>query len=80
MTRQPWSPPELPLFKFAEYEADVRSHLFTINLNPEAEMLTADGKFAQGYLTVEYACLSCHKDMDKEWALKKAKEVHSQDK
>jgi len=66
--------------KFADYEADVRSHLFTINLDPEAEMFTGDGKFAQGYLTVEYACLSCHKDMDKEWALEEAKEVHSQGK
>lgn len=66
--------------KFTNYEADVRSHLFTINLDSEAKMFTADGKFAQGYLTAEYACLSCHKDMDKEWALKKAKEVHSQGK
>jgi len=62
--------------KFATYEGDVRSHLFTINLDPEAEMFTVDGKLAQGYLTVEYACLSCHKDMDKEWALEEAKQVH----
>jgi hypothetical protein len=63
--------------KFTKYEADVRSHLFTINLDPEAEMFTADGKLAQGYLTVEYSCFGCHKDRDKAWALEKAKTAHS---
>ncbi|MFQ5834508.1 MAG: hypothetical protein ACE5HR_01120, partial [bacterium] len=63
--------------KFTNYEADVRSHLFTINHDHEAEMFTADGKFAQGYLTVDYTCLSCHKDRDKAWALDKAHGVHS---
>ena len=61
---------------FDAHTADVRSHLFTINLDPAAEMFTADGKLAQGYLTVEFACLSCHKNRDKDWALEKANEGH----
>ena len=59
-----------------KFEGDVRSHLFAINTDPEAKMFTADGKYAQGYLTVEYACLNCHVGQSKEWALKYAKDIH----
>jgi hypothetical protein len=66
----------------ASYTGDVRTHLFKINVDPKAEMFkTVDenGKkstFAQGYLTVEYACLSCHGSRDKAWAAKNAKGLH----
>lgn len=79
-----------------KYEADVRSHMARINIDPKAEMfykearLDKEGKpvmdkegkpvmdeFAKGYLTVEFSCLYCHKDRDKEWAAAKAKGIHS---
>lgn len=63
--------------KRSTYEGDVRTHLFKINTAPDAKMFTADGKYANGYLTVEFACLGCHKDKDKNWALKYAKGIHS---
>jgi len=62
--------------ELAAHTADVRSHLLTINLDPAAEMFTADGKLAQGYLTVEFACLGCHKNRDKDWAIEKANAGH----
>jgi hypothetical protein len=63
--------------KRSTYEADVKTHLFKINIAPDAKMFTEDGKYANGYLTVEFACLGCHKDKDKGWALKYAKGIHS---
>lgn len=59
-----------------KFEGDIKSHLFAINTDPQAKMFTADGKYAQGYLTVEYACLNCHVGQSKEWALKYAEDIH----
>lgn len=54
------------------YMADVSSHLFRINTSVNAEFIYVDpedGKeYANPYITLEYACLTCHKDKDKEWA------------
>ncbi|MBU1137927.1 MAG: hypothetical protein KKA76_03010, partial [Proteobacteria bacterium] len=65
------------------YIGDVRTHIFKINTDPKAEMFkTVEEKgkkstFAQGYVTLEYACLSCHASRDKNWAAGKAKGFHS---
>jgi predicted CXXCH cytochrome family protein len=57
----------------SQYEGDIRTHLFAISIDPNAKIFTDDGKYvAGGYVTVEYACLGCHKDKDREWALKYA--------
>jgi len=59
------------------FEADVKTHLFRINPDPEAPMFTEDGKYAMGYLTLEYACLPCHADRDVDWAAEHAREAHT---
>ncbi|OGL60355.1 MAG: hypothetical protein A3J27_01410 [Candidatus Tectomicrobia bacterium RIFCSPLOWO2_12_FULL_69_37] len=59
----------------AKYEADIRSHLYKINLDPSASMFTPDGKFAKGFLTVEYACLNCHGGRSKDWAIEASKKA-----
>ncbi len=56
------------------YKGDVRSHLFRINTDSTAEMFSAQGS-ANGYLTLEYACLPCH-DKTKGWAARWADKVH----
>ncbi len=66
----------------ASYTGDVRTHLFKINTDKDADMFMTvkdEGKkstFARGFVTVEYACLSCHGSRDKAWAAKKAKDFH----
>ncbi len=60
----------------AEYVGDVRSHLFGINTDPDAEMFNAEGNLANGYLTLEYTCLQCHSTKDKEWAAAAASAIH----
>lgn len=61
-------------------DGDIKSHLFRINTSPEAELLTDDGKYANGYLTVEWSCGSCHSARSTEWASKYAeKNIHSLD-
>jgi hypothetical protein len=59
------------------YEGDVHSHLFRINTSASAEMFTEDGAFANGYLTLEYTCLTCHSSESKAWAAEYASQVHS---
>lgn len=58
------------------YKADIRSHLFRINTDSTAEMFTADGKFANGYLTLGFVCLQCHVSEDVGWAARHADEIH----
>ncbi len=63
--------------KKAQFEGDVRTHIFTINTDPKAKMFTDDGKFAVGgYVTLDFACLNCHKNQDLQWASGKAKGMH----
>lgn len=66
----------------ASYTGDIRTHIFKINTDANADMfmeITEKGKsslFAKGFLTVEYACLSCHGGRDKAWAAKNARNLH----
>ena len=60
----------------AKFTGDVREHLFKINTDPTAKMFSDDGKFANGYLTLEWTCLKCHNDKDKAWAGQYAKGIH----
>lgn len=65
----------------SDYQADVRSHLFRMNLSGDAQFIytdPADGKqYANPYLTLEYVCLPCHEDEDKAWAAEHAPEAMS---
>lgn len=67
----------------ASYTGDVRSHLFKINPAADANMFKeieekgVKSTVAKGFVTVEYACLSCHGSRDKSWAAGKAENFHS---
>lgn len=66
-----------PIVKSAQADpdfliADVRSHLFAINPDPDAPQFTEDGSAAMPYITLQYACLQCHNG---EFALEKDMEV-----
>ena len=41
---------------------DVKSHLFTIDLDANAKQFTEDGKFQMPWSTAEYSCGKCHDD------------------
>ena len=41
---------------------DVKSHLFTIDLDPAAKQFTEDGKFQMPWATAEFTCGNCHAD------------------
>jgi PGF-CTERM protein len=60
----------------AKFTGDVREHIFKINSDPNAKMFSDDGKFANGYLTLDFTCLSCHNSKDKAWAGQYAKGIH----
>lgn len=60
----------------SKYQGDVREHLFKINTDVNAKMFSDDGKTANGYLTLEWACLNCHNNKDKAWAGQNAKDIH----
>ena len=63
------------------YVGDIRSHLFRINTDVDAKFTfidPGDGKeYANPFITVEYACLSCHEGESKEWAALNAPGMHS---
>jgi hypothetical protein len=42
------------------FTADIRSHQFSINTDPEAPQFSDDGLFVMPYLTLQYACGHCH--------------------
>lgn len=63
-------------------EGDIRGHIFRISTDPDWKLLTGDRKHVRkdidgkAYLTVDYACMSCHADKDRSWALEHAAAVH----
>jgi hypothetical protein len=61
---------------FGKYIGDIKTHIMKISLGPQDEMFTADGKFATGKLTADFACLSCHASRDKAWASANGRRVH----
>ena len=65
--------------KTGKAAGDVRSHLFTINTDPKAEMFEKKGdkEYTKGYLTLDFACLNCHGSRDMNWAAKMAKNIHN---
>lgn len=66
----------------ATYIGDIRTHIVRINTDPDANMyreVEEKGKtslFAKNFVTLDYACLSCHGSRDKQWASKYAKDFH----
>ena len=46
----------------SQFVGDIQTHIFKINPDSLAEQFDATGKFANQYLTSEYACLGCHTD------------------
>ncbi|MBI3092442.1 MAG: cytochrome c3 family protein [Candidatus Tectomicrobia bacterium] len=63
--------------KVKDYVGDVQSHLVRINPEVTAQMFTADGLQANNAITLEFACLSCHADRDKEWAALNVQGIHA---
>lgn len=63
-------------------EGDIRSHLFTISPT-ETNMFyneTVKGKtksVSKHFLTLDFACLSCHKNKTAQWAFQNLKNIHS---
>jgi formate-dependent nitrite reductase cytochrome c552 subunit len=60
-----------------KYVGDVRTHLFKINLDAGAKPFKNGGSEARGFVTSEFACLSCHYDHDKNWAATYKGVIHS---
>ena len=46
------------------FTADVRSHQFSINPDPDAPQFDEEGAFVMPYLTLDYACRHCHNGED----------------
>ena len=67
----------------AVMEGDIRTHIFRITRDPEWEMFTEDGKYVETdddgkvFITLDRACLSCHKKKNLDWARKNATRIHN---
>ncbi len=72
----------MPAIARASYIGNVRTHLFKINVSTQDSMFkTIEEKgrkstFTEDFIALEFACLSCHEEQNKEWALKHATRFH----
>jgi len=64
--------------KRGPFEGDIPSHIFVINTDPAAQMFYQDGEawFANGFLTLDFTCLRCHTEEDRQWAAQRAGLIH----
>lgn len=62
--------------KHSSVKGDVKTHIFKINTGATVSMFSDDKTTAFGFVTLDFACLSCHKDKDTNWAAGKAANVH----
>lgn len=66
----------------AKFEGDIRTHIFRISMDATENMFYQEklkGKkktYAKGMVTLDFACLNCHKNKDLKWAASKAKGIH----
>lgn len=66
-----------------KYEGDIRTHLFKISTDAGSNMFyTVEEKgkknaYAKDFVSLDFACLNCHKNKDVKWAASKAKGIHS---
>lgn len=59
--------------------ADMNSHLFQINTDPDAVQFTEDGESSMPYLTLEYTCARCHSGVSIGALARKASGYHEQE-
>ena len=68
------------------YVGRVRSHLFSIEVNEPSGMfrdIEEKGRkstFTKNFIAVEYACLQCHEDRDRSWAISHSRDFHERHK
>ena len=55
---------------------DVKCRLYVTSADG-VSVFAADGKTAKDFVSVDFACLSCHNNRDAQWAKDKAKGIHS---
>jgi hypothetical protein len=62
----------------------IREKTITIEpkLDKDGKQIMKDGKpvmaeFSKGFVTLDFACLNCHKNKDMNWAGAKAKGIHA---
>jgi len=72
-----------PAIDSASYIGNVRTHLFRIEVVHQEDMFQAieekdrRSTFTKNFISVEFACMSCHTDRDHDWAFKNAANFHS---
>ena len=68
--------------KVNKYTGDVRSHIFKITTDPSTKAFkTVEEKgkkktYADGLVTLEFACLGCHLGRNVEWASPNGSRIH----
>ena len=61
---------------YDDYTADVGAHLFKINPEAAYQMFSEDGNSAKAELSLDFACLGCHKSRSRGWAAAQAGTIH----
>ena len=67
----------------SKLEGDIRAHIFRINVHPNdrpfysRKIKGKKASFASNFVSLDFACLNCHKDRSLKWAGKHARGIHS---
>ncbi|MBI5207355.1 MAG: hypothetical protein HY934_06130 [Candidatus Firestonebacteria bacterium] len=60
------------------YEGDLRTHIFIINVDSTANMFYDSGgnTYSHGFLTLDFVCLRCHLNKTRQWASSTSINIH----
>jgi hypothetical protein len=58
------------------YTGDLRTHIMRINTDSTAVQFHTNGTRSNPYITLDFACITCHQDKDRAWAAQWARKVH----
>jgi hypothetical protein len=58
------------------YTGDLRTHIMRINTAPNAEQFHTNGTRSHPYITLNFACITCHTDQNAAWAAQYANRIH----
>ncbi len=61
------------------FDGDMVTHMWTINTDPDAEQFYTEdeSEYSYPYITLDFACLVCHLNQDRQWAADNAVLVHN---
>jgi predicted CXXCH cytochrome family protein len=59
-----------------KFTGDLRTHIMRINTDTAAVQFHTNGTRSNPFITLDFACITCHQDQDRAWAAQWSKRIH----